>query len=145
MKDDFQSELCMVGTVADLPRIIDFVESACEGAAIDPAVRFDLKLAVEEACANVIEHAYCGEGGELVVCFEALGPDVRITVTDQGRPFDPTEVAMPDLNLPLDERPIGGLGLFLMQQLMDDVEFAFTEEGNRLSMVKHRVRPQAAF
>jgi serine/threonine-protein kinase RsbW len=140
MKDDLKSELCMVGTIAQLPRIIEFVEYACEKAAIDPAVRFELKLAVEEACTNVIEHAYRGVGGELTVCLEACGPDVQITVTDHGQPFDPGEVAMPDLSLPLEERPIGGLGLFLMQQLMDEVEFVFSEDGNRLCMVKRGVR-----
>jgi serine/threonine-protein kinase RsbW len=140
MTDDFQSELCMIGTMADLPQIIEFVERACEEASVDPATRFDLKLAVEEACANVIEHAYRGIGGELQVCFEVVGGDVRITVTDHGQPFDPREVAMPDLSLPLEERPIGGLGLFLMQQLMDEVRFIFSEDGNRLSMVKRGVR-----
>lgn len=143
MTDDFQSELCMVGTMAELPHIVEFVECACEEAAVDPAVRFDLKLAVEEACTNVIEHAYRGVGGELTVCFEVNGEDVRITVTDHGQPFDPGEVAMPDLSLPLEERPIGGLGLFLMQQLMDEVEFVFSKDGNRLSMVKRGVRSEA--
>jgi serine/threonine-protein kinase RsbW len=144
MTDDFQSELCMVGTMAELPRIFDFVEYACDEAAVDPAVRFDLKLAVEEACTNVIEHAYGGEGGELTVCFEVCGPDVQITVTDRGQPFDPDEVAMPNLSLPLEERPIGGLGIFLMQQLMDDVTFEFSPAGNRLTMVKRGVRSDIA-
>jgi serine/threonine-protein kinase RsbW len=140
MRDDFRSELCMAGTLAELPRIVEFVEDACEQTAIDPAKRFDLQLAVEEACTNVIEHAYSGKGGELTVCFEVCGPDVQITVTDRGQPFSPAEVALPDLSIPLEERPVGGLGIFLMQQLMDDVEFDFSGEGNRLRMVKRGVR-----
>jgi anti-sigma regulatory factor (Ser/Thr protein kinase) len=144
MSDDFRSELCMVGTIAELPRILEFVEHVCEETAIDPSATFDLKLAVEEACTNVIEHAYSGAGGELTVCFDVYGPDVEITVMDHGRPFAPDEVALPDLNLPLEERPVGGLGLFLMQQLMDDVEFEFSADGNRLSMVKRGVRSQTA-
>src|SRR5512136_1396223 len=130
MTDDFRSELCMVGTIAELPRILEFVEHACKETAIEPAATFDLKLAVEEACTNVIEHAYAGRGGELTVCFDVCGPDVRVTVTDHGRPFKPGEVALPDLSLPLEERPVGGLGLFLMQQLMDDVKFEFSADGN---------------
>jgi serine/threonine-protein kinase RsbW len=144
MTDDFRSELCMVGTRADLPSVTEFVEHACELAAVDSAVRFDLQLATEEACANVIEHAYRGGGGEFTVCIEVVGPDVRITVTDQGEPFDPADVPMPDLSLPLDMRPVGGLGIYLMQQLMDEVRFSFTEGGNRLSMLKRGVRPIAA-
>jgi anti-sigma regulatory factor (Ser/Thr protein kinase) len=144
MRDDFRSELCMVGTIAELPRILEFVEHVCEETDIDPAATFDLKLAVEEACTNVIEHAYSRKGGELTVCFDVCGPDASITVTDHGRPFAPDEVALPDLSLPLEERPVGGLGLFLMQQLMDDVKFEFSADGNRLSMVKRGVRSQTA-
>jgi anti-sigma regulatory factor (Ser/Thr protein kinase) len=144
MRDDFRSELCMVGTIAELPRILEFVEHVCEETDIDPAATFDLKLAVEEACTNVIEHAYSRKGGELTVCFDVCGPDASITVTDHGRPFAPDEVALPDLSLPLEERPVGGLGLFLMQQLMDDVRFEFSADGNRLSMVKRGVRSQTA-
>ena len=134
----------MVGTIAELPRILEFVEHVCEETDIDPAATFDLKLAVEEACTNVIEHAYSRKGGELTVCFDVCGPDASITVTDHGRPFVPDEVALPDLSLPLEERPVGGLGLFLMQQLMDDVRFEFSADGNRLSMVKRGVRSQTA-
>ena len=142
MTEDFRQELCMDGSVAELPNIIEFVNHACEEADISPTQRFDLQLAVEEACMNVIEHAYGGKGGELTVCVEVAGPDVEITVTDHGRPFDPRLVAAPDLRQPLEERPIGGLGIFLMQQLMDEVEFAFSADGNRLRMVKRGVRPE---
>jgi serine/threonine-protein kinase RsbW len=130
----------MAGTLAELPLIVEFVEDACEQAAISPAKRFDLQLAVEEACMNVIEHAYDGKGGEVTVCFEVDGTDVQITVTDHGQPFDPTQVVAPNLSQPLEERPIGGLGIYLMQQLMDEVEFDFSGEGNRLRMVKRGVR-----
>jgi serine/threonine-protein kinase RsbW len=142
MKEDFRSELCMAGTLAELPLIVEFVDDACDQATIDPAWRFDLQLAVEEAVMNVIEHAYGGKGGEVTVCFEVDGADVQITVTDHGQPFNPDRVAMPNLNQPLEERPIGGLGIYLMQQLMDEVEFAFSAEGNRLRMVKRGVRPE---
>jgi anti-sigma regulatory factor (Ser/Thr protein kinase) len=142
MTGDFRCELCMAGTVAELPRIVEFVDDACEQAAISPAVRFDLQLAVEEACMNVVEHAYGGRGGDVTVCFEAYGSDVQITVTDHGEPFDPDQVAMPDLSQPLEERPIGGLGIYLMQKVMDEVEFEFSAEGNRLRMVKRGVRSE---
>jgi serine/threonine-protein kinase RsbW len=117
--------------------------TCCEQAAIDPALRFDLQLAVEEACMNVIEHAYGGKGGEFTVCFEVCGPDAQITVTDHGQPFDPQDVPPPNLSLPLEERPVGGLGIFLMQQLMDDVEFIFSTKGNELRMVKRGARSAA--
>ena len=66
--------------------------------------------------------------------------DVTITIHDQGRAFDPTSVPEPDLCCPLEERPLGGLGLHLMQKLMDEVRFTFSpEEGNTIVMVKRRI------
>jgi serine/threonine-protein kinase RsbW len=135
----FQRELLARGSIADLPEVIAFIDQCAAEARVDAAVRFNLQLAVEEACANVIEHAYGGHGGEFHVRFEASARDVTITVHDNGRPFAPNEVSEPNLTLPLEERRIGGLGLYLMQQLMDEVRFGFGEDGNTLVMVKHDV------
>src|SRR5512146_2656415 len=110
----FRREYCVRGHMVDLPAITAFIESSIEQAGVDPSAQFDMQLAVEEACANVIEHAYNGRGGELEVCFETHGADVSITVRDWGRPFDPAQVTRPDLSQPLEERQVGGLGLFLM-------------------------------
>ena len=132
----FQSELALIGTFADMPEILAFVTQACERARLNPALYFDLQLAVEEACANVIEHAYGGRGGDLQICFETQAHDVIITLQDHGRAFDPDRVAAPNLNRPLAKRPIGGLGLHLMYQLMDEIRFTFSESGNTLVMIK---------
>jgi anti-sigma regulatory factor (Ser/Thr protein kinase) len=135
----FQHELLARGSMADLPEVIAFIDQCATQARVDAAVRFDLQLAVEEACANVIEHAYGGKGGDFQVRFEASEHDVTITVHDHGRPFTPGDVSEPNLTLPLEERRIGGLGLYLMRRLMDEVRFSFAEDGNTLVMVKHDV------
>jgi anti-sigma regulatory factor (Ser/Thr protein kinase) len=132
----YYRELTVPGRVADLPDILAFIEAACEEAGVRPELWFDLHLAVEEACANVIEHAYGGKGGDLVVIFATRGGDVVLTVLDHGRPFAPEQVVSPDMGLPLTQRRIGGLGLHLMYQLMDEVQFDFAEGGNTLVMVK---------
>ena len=132
----FQSELSLIGTFADMPEILAFVTQACDQARLNPALYFDLQLAVEEACANVIEHAYGGRGGDLRIRFETQARDIIITLQDHGRAFDPDRVAAPNLNRPLAKRPIGGLGLHLMYQLMDEIRFAFSDSGNTLVMVK---------
>lgn len=120
----------------DLPKVFTFVEEACRDAPVDPQLCFDLQLAVEEACCNVIEHAYDGAGGEFTLCFAVEGRSVVLTLHDHGRPFKPSEIMPPDLTLPLEDRPIGGLGLYIIYQLMDDVQFSFTDDGNTLVMVK---------
>jgi serine/threonine-protein kinase RsbW len=132
----FFRELTVPGRTADLPDVLAFIEAACEEAGVLPGLWFDLQLAVEEACTNVIEHAYRGKGGELNITFEARGRDVVLTVRDHGRPFAPEKVVAPDTSLPLTQRRIGGLGLHLMYQLMDEVRFDFAEGGNTLVMVK---------
>jgi anti-sigma regulatory factor (Ser/Thr protein kinase) len=132
----FQRELTVRSRVTDLPVVLDFVESACAGAGVRAELWFDLQLAVEEACANVIEHAYGGKGGDLVITFAAHDRDVVLTVLDHGRPFAPEQVVATDMSMPLTQRGIGGLGLHLMHQLMDEVRFDFAEGSNTLVMVK---------
>ena len=132
----FYRELTVPGRIADLPVVLDFVETACAGAGVRAELWFDLQLAVEEACANVIEHAYGGKGGDLIITFIARDRDVVLTVLDHGQPFAPEQVVVPDMSLPLTQRRIGGLGLHLMYQLMDEVQFDFAEGSNTLVMVK---------
>lgn len=132
----FHRELTVPGRVADLPDVLTFIENVCEEAGVRPELWFDLQLAVEEACANVIEHAYGGQGGDLMITFATRGRDVVLTVWDHGRPFAPEKVAPPDMSLPLTQRGIGGLGMHLMYHLMDEVRFDFAESGNSLVMVK---------
>jgi serine/threonine-protein kinase RsbW len=136
-------ELVTEGRPESLATILDFVAQACILSGIEQEALLDLQLAVEEACSNVIKHAYQEQGGKLRLCLETHGPDAVITVQDRGQPFDPEQVPDPDLTIPLDERPSGGLGLYLMQQLMDEVAFTFSEEhGNTLVMVKQDVVPE---
>jgi anti-sigma regulatory factor (Ser/Thr protein kinase) len=136
---DLTRQIRGAGDLADIPRIMEFVDSVFVEAGVDPAARFDLQLAIEEACTNVIEHAYAGAGGAYSLEIVACGPDLAITLVDRGRPFNPEEIAAPDLDVPLEERRIGGLGLHLMKQLMDEVYFSFTAQGNVLRMIKYDV------
>src|SRR5512136_523632 len=119
----FRRHLTLVGTKNELPCISQFVEAACDGANVDPAARFDLQMAVDEACCNVFEHAYSGSSGEIDLCFETRGRDVVVTLHDHGQAFNPEGVPPPDTSRPLDERPVGGLGLHLMRKLMAKVFF----------------------
>jgi anti-sigma regulatory factor (Ser/Thr protein kinase) len=99
---------------------------------------YDIQLAVDEACANVVYHAYRGmEPGDMEVSCCLDGPELVIRVRDWGRSFDPASVPEPDLDAPLEERALGGLGLFLLKQVMDQIQYTFDpEEGNELKMVK---------
>lgn len=95
-------------------------------------------LAVEEACSNVIDHAYAGVGdGEIEVCCDARAGELTIRIRDRGAPFDITTVRAPVLGPNLDERPVGGLGVHLIRELMDEVRFeSSAAQGNLLTLVK---------
>jgi serine/threonine-protein kinase RsbW len=127
------------GKMSELPALIEFVESACEAAAINPDLRFDLTLALEEAASNVIEHGYKGKGGDLAVRVLVTGPDLIFEVRDHAKPFKPGKVGRPDETVPLEDRPLGGLGLHLIHQLMDEVRYETLPDGNLLTMTKRGV------
>lgn len=129
-------EISCNGKMSELPTLIEFVESVCDECNIKPDLRFDLTLAVEEAASNVIEHGYKGNGGELSVRFELLDATVTIFLRDRAKPFKPGKVGRPDTDVPLEDRPLGGLGLHLMHQLMDEVRYDTLPDGNLLTMVK---------
>ena len=97
-------------------------------------------MAVDEACCNIIEHAYGGEGRGDVECSCRVNDEgLTVTLRDRGRPFDPSGVPEPDLQADLEDRDVGGLGLYFMRKLMDEVRFEFTPgAGNALTMVKRK-------
>ncbi len=100
---------------------------------------FECRLALDEACVNIIEHAYDNDPfGEIMVSLEAAPGKCTICLTDFGHPFDPRSVPPPARGVGLDEMRPGGLGLALMRQMMDEVEYTVGPEGNSLLMVKRQ-------
>jgi serine/threonine-protein kinase RsbW len=126
--------------VVDLDTVAEvrqFVVEVGRDLGLAPDAMDALELAVEEACANVCRHAYGGHCGEIELTLERGEGSVEVVLRDWGAPFDPGAVRSPDLAATLEERSLGGLGLYLMQKLMDRVEFQFDGEGgNTLTMVK---------
>jgi anti-sigma regulatory factor (Ser/Thr protein kinase) len=135
------AKLGLHADLSDLATIRDFVAAAARELDLDDRTLYDLQLATDEACTNVIQHAYGGQGGKIEVTVEPVTEGVRIIVRDWGAPFDPEAVPPPVLTAPLELRPLGGLGLFLIRQTMDRVDFEFdAEHGNTLTMVKRETR-----
>jgi len=130
-------ELTVPGRLEDLATICEFVGQAAKQAGASKRATFDIQLAVDEACTNIIEHAYGGNGGEICLRCECDGNDFEVVIRDHGRPFDPRAVRAPDLKAELDKRQEGGLGVYFMRCLMDEVCFRFDHQGNEVRMVKH--------
>ena len=104
---------------------------------MDKPTLYDLKLAVDEACTNIIIHGYSGMNpGSIILSIEIDPINIVLTITDFGHPFEPSEAAIPDVQAGLDDRPMGGFGLFFIYQSMDLVEYETNEDGNCLSLTK---------
>ncbi|UCC89349.1 MAG: ATP-binding protein [Anaerolineales bacterium] len=123
-----------------LLRIGEFVTRAARSAGLDSTAVYAVEMAVDEACTNIIEHAYGGEGrGEIECTCQMNSHALKVTLRDFGSSFDPSSVPEPNITASLEEREAGGLGLFLMRKLMDEVSFEFTpDSGNVLTMVKRK-------
>jgi serine/threonine-protein kinase RsbW len=101
-------------------------------------VRHDLALVLEEVLTNVIRHGYGAEAaGPIELSAEISDGRLRLEVRDQARAFDPFSAAPPDLEAGVEDRPVGGLGIFLVRRLMDRVEYRREEHENVLVMEKH--------
>jgi len=98
-----------------------------------------LALAVDEATTNVIEHAYHGSGDrEIELRYEDRGPDFRVEIVDTGQMVDPRAVPRVDLDRFVSERRTGGLGMHLMEKIMDSVTFRRSARRNVCCLVKRK-------
>jgi serine/threonine-protein kinase RsbW len=101
---------------------------------------FHVEMAVDEACSNIIEHAYADQTGEIeVACRCPIAGQFEVVLRDSGLPFDPKEVPAAKVGGPIDLDNLneGGLGLYFMRKLMDEVRFESTPgQGNTLTMLK---------
>ena len=131
--------LALRNDIDEIPRLHALIQSIAEETDMDHALAMSLNLALEEAVSNVMLYAY-PEGSQGVVDIEAAVRDDRIdfSVSDSGVPFDPTAAADPDLAADLKDRPIGGLGIFLVKRIMDEVTYTRKGDKNILSMTKKR-------
>lgn len=117
---------------SDLKEIRDlnnFIKKVGAALLLDEKMTRKIRLAVEEAVVNVMEYAYPeGKKGNVTVAAKADSNRLKIIITDQGKPFDPTQKEKADVSLTAEERPIGGLGLLLVRELMDSINYE--REGN---------------
>jgi serine/threonine-protein kinase RsbW len=124
-----------------LDEIREFVGAAARAGGFNEREIYNIQLAADEAASNIIEHAYEGiRGGTIEVSCDVKNGVMTIILVDHGKPFDPSEIPAPDLTSDLSERKIGGLGIYLMRKLMDEVHYQAEPAKNRntLTMIKRR-------
>lgn len=141
--EKLQRSIVLSNDIQEVPRLAVFVDEVCEAVGFDASVTMKMNLAIEEAVVNVINYAYApGTHGD--ICIEAKSNDVRLkfTITDSGAPFDPTAKAEIDTTLSAEERPIGGLGIHLVRQIMDSINYERIDGQNVLTLRKKLNPPQ---
>jgi serine/threonine-protein kinase RsbW len=130
------------GRYSSLSAISEIVKEKSSEAGLQEDSIYSVECAVDEACSNIIEHAYRGEdNGEILVELEVFSKGIKIRLIDHGIPFQPEKIGSPDLKAPLSKRKPSGLGLFMMRKCMDEVSFDFSPEANTLTMTKYRDTP----
>jgi serine/threonine-protein kinase RsbW len=122
-----------------LDEIRDFVAQIARDGGFSEKAIYSLQLAADEAASNIIEHAYEGvSDGSLDISCDMQSDIIVIIMYDSGKSFEISKVKQPNIKADLSERQIGGLGVYLMRKLMDEVSYESNSTGNMLTMTKRR-------
>ena len=133
----YQGHLVLKNEIEEISKLEGFMETIGEATGIDLSLVVSLNLALEEAVTNVISYAYPeGQEGTVDIDVRATKEQLEFVISDSGIPFDPTTKEDADITLGVEERPIGGLGIFLVRQLMDTILYEYKDKKNILTLRK---------
>ena len=135
--EKYSKHIRLSNDVQEIPLLNAFVDEICEFNGLDEMITMQMNLAIEEAVVNVMNYAY-PEGTKGYVDITAMSDDecLQFVISDSGKPFDPTTKEEVDTTLPVDERRIGGLGIFLVRRMMDNVKYEYKDGQNILTLRK---------
>jgi serine/threonine-protein kinase RsbW len=126
------------GDAAQLPALLTFLQDFWSELKLPPAEALSFELALEEVFMNVVMHgSHADRAPRVNVSMSLVDGGVTLTVEDDGPPFDPLSLPAPDLTASLETRRVGGLGVFLVRQVMDSVRYERRDTTNRLQMTKN--------
>lgn len=130
-------ELEIEAAIDNLGEVLAFVDEKLEEAGCLPKVQIQIDIAVEEIFVNIAHYAYVPDTGQVKIGLEITRDDnMIITFIDRGKAYDPLKKADPDLTLSADERPIGGLGIYMAKKSMDDMRYYRSDSRNILVLTK---------
>ncbi|MBP5776026.1 MAG: ATP-binding protein [Prevotella sp.] len=129
--------LTLPNDIEAIHQLNEFIDKFCEEEGIGMNIAMSLNLAIEEAVVNVMNYAYpVGTVGYVDIEAEADEKNVTFVISDTGKPFDPTRKEEPDITLSAEERPVGGLGIHLVRQIMDTITYDYADHKNILTLRK---------
>ena len=132
-----ESKLVLDNDIQQIPQLAEFIDGIAEQAGLDMSVSMSLNLAMEEAVSNVMLYAY-PQGSKRQVQIDATVQDgtIKFVISDSGIPFDPTAKKDANIDLSVEDRPIGGLGIYMVKQIMDTVNYEYKDGKNILTLTK---------
>jgi anti-sigma regulatory factor (Ser/Thr protein kinase) len=132
-----QIELSLANQGSEVQRLQDQLEAFARQHGFAARVLHDLQLALEEHLTNILSHSYNDKlEHQIRVSVELKARELRVEIEDDGRPFNPLEHPAPDLSKPIEERPVGGLGIHMIRKSLDGMEYRRAEGKNILVMIK---------
>ena len=132
-----EKSIVLTNDISEISKLNGFVEEIGSELSLSPDVIFNLNLVLEEAVVNVINYAYPKEEHEFIYLSARMHEgSIVLVLTDNGKEFDPTLAPEVDITLSADERPIGGLGIFLIRQIMNEVRYERIDGKNVLTLEK---------
>jgi serine/threonine-protein kinase RsbW len=135
---DQQFGMTIGSDIAEIPEVSAWLEEVMRGSGFSEEAILDTQLAVEEAITNVIVHGYKEPGGVVEITSHVNSDRVKVEIADTAPRFDPLSMPEPDLDGSIEERRIGGLGVFLIRQVMDGVSYRYENGKNILVLIKNR-------
>ena len=132
-----EKSIILANEISEISRLNDFIENIGNEFNLTPDVVFNLTLVLEEAVVNVINYAYPKEDHEKIYLSARLHEgSIILVLTDTGKEFDPTMAPDADVTLSAEDRQIGGLGIFLIRQIMNEVKYERIDGKNILTLEK---------
>ena len=127
-------EKTFAASLENIAEVVGFVAETAGEFGVHPKRVMHLELAIEEAVANICSYAYAVPPGEVTVKIEKDREYIRIEISDKGVPFDPLALEEPDIKSELENREVGGLGIFLIRRMLDEVHYSRRGDENILSL-----------
>ena len=132
-----EKSIILANDINEISKLNEFIENIGEEFSLTPDVVFNLNLVLEEAVVNIINYAYPKEDHQWIYLSAKLeNGSIILILTDTGKEFDPTMAPEADISLSADDRPIGGLGIFLIRQIMNEVKYERIDGKNVLTLEK---------
>jgi sigma-B regulation protein RsbU (phosphoserine phosphatase) len=129
-------ELKIEATLENLNMVLDFVHDELEKTNCSPKTQSQINIVVEEIFVNIVRYAYTPIQGTAFIRIVIVGDELRLEFEDMGQPYDPLDKPDPDITADAKDRPIGGLGIFMVKKIMDKVEYRYKDNKNLLMLTK---------